>query len=88
MAVGMRLVIVDELEGDLQEVAGEIGGKGGEDFRIYGTLGSFEYGTWRGKEQKPEKLTVEQLRDPLPVEVAQAFRSAAGKEDLDGGHRG
>lgn len=58
-----------------------------EDFRVYGTEGSFENDTWWEKE-KPTKLTVDEMRDPLPPEVYEAFKSIDGNEGVYGGHGG
>lgn len=57
-----------------------------EMFRVYGTKGSFAHGAWQTCRSRDE-LTVEQMRDPLPAGVAEAFRSAAG-ENYFGGHGG
>jgi len=65
----------------------EIGHYARETFRIYGTKGSFENGAWVDKE-KATPLTVGEMRDPLPAEVAQAFRSASHSSDFYGGHGG
>jgi predicted dehydrogenase len=65
----------------------EIGLPGRETFRVYGTKGSFENGNWVDK-QKWTSLTVEEMRDPLPPEVAEAFKSISGKSDFYGGHGG
>lgn len=58
----------------------------GEDFRIFGTRGSYSYNAWRDNKRvdatpvkKPvehTKLTDEEMRDPLPPEVAEAFKKA------------
>jgi predicted dehydrogenase len=66
----------------------EIGGKGGEVFRVYGTMGSFEHNTWRPKTGAAVRLSAEEMRDPLPKDVAEAFRKAAGRDDFYGGHGG
>ncbi len=65
----------------------EIGHFEREIFRIYGTQGSFENDTWVDKE-KPHQLTIEEMRDPLPAEVADAFRAASQTSDFYGGHGG
>lgn len=65
----------------------EIGHPGREMFRVYGTRGSFEHDAWHTSLEK-EPLTVEQMRDPLPDEVADAFRSASKTSDFYGGHGG
>lgn len=51
----------------------EIGFPGREIFRVYGTKASFEHSTWYDK-NRGTQLTVEQMRDPLPPEVVEAFR--------------
>jgi hypothetical protein len=35
-----------------------------------------------------QALAVNEMRDPLPEEVARAFREGTGQEDFYGGHRG
>ncbi|MGE5558562.1 MAG: Gfo/Idh/MocA family protein [Bacillota bacterium] len=58
-----------------------------ESFNLYGTDGSFVAYTWRDK-AKSANLTVDEMRDPLPEEVAAAFRKFYGGEDFYGGHGG
>jgi len=58
-----------------------------EIFRVYGTKGSFENDQWRTY-HGDEELTVEQMRDPLPAEVAAAFEKITGAGDFYGGHGG
>ncbi|MBT3272465.1 MAG: Gfo/Idh/MocA family oxidoreductase, partial [Spirochaetales bacterium] len=77
----------------------EIGTKGRETFRIYGNEGSFENDTWQDKNDLSD-VPVEQMRDPLPEEVASAFQnelnagqvvdglSQQEKMDYLGGHGG
>ncbi|MHC4253116.1 MAG: Gfo/Idh/MocA family protein, partial [Planctomycetota bacterium] len=65
----------------------EIGFTGRETFRVYGTKGSYENNNWVDK-AKWTSLTVEEMRDPLPPEVAEAFKSISGKSDFYGGHGG
>jgi predicted dehydrogenase len=65
----------------------EIGVPGRETFRIYGTQGSFENGSWLDK-HRPTPQTIEQMRDPLPTEVAEAFRAGVTEPDFYGGHGG
>ncbi len=69
---------------ELREIVENIGLRG-EDFRIYGTAGSYAYGevntngrTAPEPEKTPKpvdwrKYTDEEMRDPLPQEVADAF---------------
>ena len=65
----------------------EIGHPGREGFSVYGTQGSFEAGAWFDKKGRTP-LTAEQMRDPLPADVAEAWRDPkTGKVDL-GGHEG
>jgi predicted dehydrogenase len=65
----------------------EIGHGAREIFRIYGTESSFENDTWVTKAERTP-LTVEQMRDPLPLEVAEAFQSVSLTSDFYGGHGG
>jgi predicted dehydrogenase len=65
----------------------EIGHPGREIFRVYGTRGSFENDTWLDNQTRTP-LTVDQMRDPLPVEVVQAFRACSDRSDFYGGHGG
>jgi predicted dehydrogenase len=65
----------------------EIAVPGREIFRVYGTRGSFERDMW-ATQQGTTKLTVEDMRDPLPGEVADAFRSCSTRSDFYGGHGG
>ncbi|MCZ7647593.1 MAG: Gfo/Idh/MocA family oxidoreductase [Planctomycetota bacterium] len=57
-----------------------IGFHGEEDFNLYGTLGSLRAGNWVDK-QRETKLTVEEMRDPLPPEVYDAFYRAVNRKD-------
>ena len=71
----------------------QIGHSGREMFRVYGTQGSFEagwgppYDYWLDK-QGPAPLTVEEMRDPLPGEVVDAFQAGCGGPHFYGGHGG
>lgn len=66
----------------------EIGFPGREIFRLYGTHGCFEHDTWYDK-KTGTKVTVEEMRDPLPEEVLKAFVDAGGGESKAyGGHGG
>jgi predicted dehydrogenase len=58
-----------------------------ETFRVFGTKGAFRENRWADKEHW-ETLTPEKMRDPLPREVADAFRRECGKNDMYGGHGG
>lgn len=64
----------------------EIGHPEREIFRIYGTDGSFENDTWTDT-HTVTPLSIEEMRDPLPAEVAAAFAEAAGPS-FYGGHGG
>ena len=87
---------------EMREISWNIGLQG-EDFRIFGTRGSYSMNEWRNNgrtlptpEKKPNnvtKYTDAEMRDPLPDEVASAFRIAAGIKEGDndftiGGHGG
>ena len=65
----------------------EIGMRGREIFRIYGTQGSFENSHWCDKEGSTA-LTPEQMRVPLPQEVEDAFRAVSRTSEVYGGHGG
>jgi predicted dehydrogenase len=65
----------------------EIGHGGREMFRIYGTRGSFEHDAWLTQREKTP-LTLEEMRDPLPPEVVEAFRACSHTSDFYGGHGG
>jgi predicted dehydrogenase len=65
----------------------EIGHAEREIFRVYGTQGSFENDRWVDKYSETA-LTAEEMRDPLPEEVAAAFRSSDAGSDFYGGHGG
>jgi predicted dehydrogenase len=58
-----------------------------ETFRIFGTKGTFRENRWADKERW-RALTVDEMRDPLPPEVAEAFRAECGPERMLGGHGG
>ena len=67
----------------------EIGHAGREIFRIYGTRGSFENDAWCDK-HGGTPLSLEEMRDPLPSEVVEAFEAMDGETgfygDEDGTH--
>jgi predicted dehydrogenase len=65
----------------------EIGHPEREIFRVYGTKGSFENDRWMDNQTSSE-LTVEEMRDPLPDQVAEAFRAVSKTSDFYGGHGG
>jgi predicted dehydrogenase len=58
-----------------------------EDFRIYGTLGTFEQNAWCTREKR-QPLTVDEMRDPLPPAVAEAWKDTATNSIAYGGHNG
>jgi hypothetical protein len=64
-----------------------IGHPGRELFRVYGTDGSFEHDRWVNREGSTG-LTVEQMRDPLPVEVIEGYLRSEAGEGFYGGHGG
>jgi predicted dehydrogenase len=65
----------------------EIGHPEREIFRVYGTKGGFENDNWTTN-QTTTPLTVAEMRDPLPAEVAAAFRAVSKTSDFYGGHGG
>jgi len=65
----------------------EIGHPGREIFRVYGTKGSFEDDTWTDNLTCAD-VAEAQMREPLPPEVAEAYRAAVGGSDFYGGHGG
>ncbi len=65
----------------------QIGLPGRETFRIYGTLGGFESGSWVDKNGSYPK-SIDEMRDPLPVEVSNAFAGDSGSTEFYGGHGG
>ena len=58
-----------------------------EGFRLFGTKGSFEDDQWVDKSDKTP-VTVDEMRDPLPAEVAAGFASCSNTPDYYGGHGG
>jgi predicted dehydrogenase len=58
-----------------------------EIFRVYGTRGSFENDSWTDN-LHVTRVSVEEMRDPLPKPVAEAFRAHSGTTDFYGGHGG
>ncbi len=58
-----------------------------ETFRVFGTAGSFRENRW-GEKERWQTLTTEQMRDPLPPDVADAFRRECGAAKMYGGHGG
>jgi predicted dehydrogenase len=64
----------------------DIGHPEREIFRVYGTEGCFENGTWTDR-YTTTPLTVDDMREPLPEDVAAAFERATGAS-FYGGHGG
>ncbi len=65
----------------------EIGLPGDETFRVFGTKGSYTRGTWQDN-KSVTPLTVQDMRDPLPPEVVEAFSEGDREADFYGGHGG
>ncbi|MEM7537411.1 MAG: Gfo/Idh/MocA family oxidoreductase [Chloroflexota bacterium] len=65
----------------------EVGLPGRETFRIYGTAGSFENDAWTTNHSRTP-LTIAEMRDPLPPEVATAFQGISQTSNFYGGHGG
>jgi predicted dehydrogenase len=65
----------------------QVGHTGVETFRVFGTRGTFREDAWIDK-RKAVPLTVEEMRDPLPGDVAEAFRGIRKTSDFYGGHGG
>jgi predicted dehydrogenase len=64
----------------------KIGHTGEEMFRVFGTDASFREGNWVDKGSWTE-VTRDEMREPLPDEVSEAFAEAHG-EEFYGGHGG
>jgi predicted dehydrogenase len=64
----------------------KIGHTGEETFQVFGTRGSFRDDNWVTVKDWT-KLTVEEMREPLPEDVYRAFHGAKG-EGVYGGHGG
>jgi predicted dehydrogenase len=80
---------------EFREVAGSIADS--ETFRILGTAGSFCEDRWMengrtapltAKPLTVKKLTREEMRDPLPPDVYEAFKACNPNSDAYGGHGG
>jgi len=65
----------------------EIGYTGAETFRVFGTHGTYRDDAWVDK-NGAEDLAPEDMRDPLPPEVEDAFRAGLQTDDVYGGHGG
>ncbi len=68
-----------------------------ETFRVVGTAGTFSNGYWKhhgrstpdtGKPAEIRKPSLEEMRDPLPDDVARAFAEGHQGRDFYGGHGG
>jgi len=66
----------------------QIAARGRESFSLYGTNGSFENGQWRTRGGESVALSTEDMRDPLPAEVAEAWKDTSTKSVAYGGHGG
>ncbi|MEW6358014.1 MAG: Gfo/Idh/MocA family oxidoreductase [Planctomycetota bacterium] len=65
----------------------EVGIPGSETFRIFGTKGSYRESAWCTNNTRTP-LTVQEMRDPLPPEVEEAFREGKTESAAYGGHGG
>ena len=65
----------------------QVGHPGEEIFRVFGTEGTFRENAWLDRATRTS-LTVEEMRDPLPLEVEKAFRAVSKTSDFYGGHGG
>jgi predicted dehydrogenase len=81
--------------GEFREIAGSIAGD--ETFRIFGTRGSFAEDRWmengrtdpgNGHPVETTRLETEEMRDPLPAEVAEAWKDESTDTVDYGGHGG
>ena len=75
----------------------EVARAGAEQFRILGTRGSFRDGLWEtnyrdeplsAKPLETRSLAVDEMRDPLPPDVAAAWSATDGETVAYGGHGG
>lgn len=75
----------------------EVGRSASETFRVLGTRGSYRDGIWQtnhrtepltAKPLETRELSVDEMRDPLPPEVAAAWRETDGESIAYGGHGG
>jgi predicted dehydrogenase len=65
----------------------QVGLYGNEDFNVHGTEGGYDHGNWVTRSGRTP-LTVSEMRDPLPPEVAEAFSQGGTIPDFYGGHKG
>ncbi|MEN6403107.1 MAG: Gfo/Idh/MocA family oxidoreductase [Armatimonadia bacterium] len=75
----------------------EVGRSASETFRVLGTRGSYRDGIWQtnhrtepltAKPLETRELSLDEMRDPLPPEVAAAWRETDGESIAYGGHGG
>jgi len=82
---------------ECREVGGALG-KEDETFRIVGTRGTFSERVWSVNHRMPDfspapppdvtRVEVEDMRDPLPTEVLEAWSATKKESDVYGGHGG
>lgn len=65
----------------------QVGHTNSEIFRLFGTQGTFRENSWVDKANSTP-LTVAEMRDPLPLEVATAYARVSNSSDFYGGHGG
>ena len=65
----------------------QVGHPGREVFRVYGTEGSFEQDHWIDRNSSTP-LTMDEMRDPLPEDVVEAYLASDAGEGFYGGHGG
>lgn len=61
---------------------------GREIFRIGGNKAAFDNDEWQERDGTITKLSVDDMRDPLPDAVVEAFKKCSDKSDFYGGHGG
>jgi hypothetical protein len=59
-------------------------------FRVYGDKCAFEHDGWRDKfnRENNRSLTVDDMRDPMPSEIIDAFKAVNPDSEFYGGHGG
>ncbi len=65
----------------------QVGHPGSEIFRVFGTEGTFRENVWLDRSTRTP-LTIDEMREPLPPEVEDAFRGVSKSSDFYGGHGG
>ncbi len=65
----------------------QVGHPGSEIFRVFGTEGTFRENVWLDRSTRAP-LTIDEMREPLPPEVEDAFRAVSKTSDFYGGHGG